>query len=286
MPKQRLMATKKSPAVSRSNRRGVRKTRTAPKPKTEKRVPQPIGPWLAAAAMMQNIRPMDMTIFDVGAHFGSVTEMLRRIWPKSRVYCFEPEKEGIATLHRKFDGDDRITVIPAALGRKCETRTLYIGGQRKEMSSLYPRPSEGRQYYRHELKDKDRVSVLTIDDFMEEEPVEHIHLMKVDVQGGEKDVIKGASAALTNQKIDLVYMEVLFVEIYKGNALFHQLCAQMARFDYRLFDIYNLQRSWINRQLKYGDAMWVSPKIRETRLDTYPPDWLARSLDQRMCPNR
>ena len=164
--------------------------------------------------------------------------------------------------------------------------TLHIGGQDTEMSSLRPRPSDGRRYYRHELEEKAKVPVLTIDAFIDEEEVEHIHFLKVDVQGAERDVIKGATGALSEQKIDLVYMEVLFVDIYKGAYLFHQLCSQMSRYGYDLFDIYGLQRSWINRQLKYGDAMWVSPRIRETRLDTYPEDWLARSLDHRMCPDR
>lgn len=258
-----------------------------PEAKAKKRVPQPIGPWLAATAILQNVHPRDMVIFDVGAHFGNVTEVFRRMWPKSMIYCFEPEPEGIDELNRRFQGkDDRVTVVPAALGRRCETRPFHVGGQRKEMSSLYPRPKDGRRYYRHQLDEIIRVPVLTVDAFLEEEPVDHVNLIKVDVQGAEKDVIKGAAGALSEQKIDLVYMEVLFVEIYKGSSLFHQLCTQMLRYGYQLFDIYNLQRSWINRQLKYGDAMWVSPRIRENRLDTYPDDWLASSLDQRMCPSR
>lgn len=247
--------------------------------------PQPIGPWVAAVEMLKGVPPEKVTILDVGAHFGNVTAQLLNIWPKATVYCIDPEPQSLARLHERYDQNPQVHIIPKALGDKVGKATFHVCGQNTEMSSLLPRGRVGRRYYRHEVRKKIKVPVTTLDELIRKEGIGMIHLMKVDVQGGETAVFAGGASTLTQQHVRLIYSEVLFVDYYKGAAMFHQLCAQLAEFGYSLFDIYNLERSWINRQLKYGDAMWVSEAVRQRKLNRYPPDWLPSSLERRMRPD-
>jgi FkbM family methyltransferase len=225
-------------------------------------------------------------IFDVGAHYGNVTAMLLRIWPTARIHCFEPEPEGLAELRLRFEHDDRVTIVPLALGSRQGKSKFYVCGQGTEMSSLLPRGEwMGRRYYRHETREVIEVEIDTLDHYMEMSGIDTVHLVKMDVQGGEKNVLRGSSAVLAGHCFWAIYSEILFTALYNKAALFWELCRQLDKYGYTVFDVYNLQRSWINRQLKYGDALWVGPTLR-AKLNEYPEEWLKKSLTSRMCPNR
>ncbi len=249
-------------------------------------MPRPIGPWAAIRELLGKADVRKPVIFDVGAHFGNVASYLLKMWPLATVYCFEPEPLGLERLHARFDDDDRVVIVPSALGSRQGSTKFHLCGQNTEMSSILPRDDYlGRRYYRHEVREHIYVPVTTIDAFMKEHEIETVHLVKVDVQGGEKFVFRGANNAFKDDRLWAVYSEVLFVTLYKGASLFWELCRQLDKYDMSLFDIYGLQRSWINRQLKYGDALWLGPVLRALAND-YPEDWLRKSLEHRMCPNR
>ncbi len=259
---------------------------SAPPAKSSPGPPKPIGPWAAMRALLAKAGVSEPVIFDVGAHFGDVTWLLLRAWPAAKVYCFEPEPLGLEKLHERFDGDPRVTIVPLALGSRSGTAKFHICGQNTEMSSLLPRGEHlGRRYYRHEVRETISVSVETIDRYMEESGIDVVHLLKMDVQGGEYNIVRGAKDSLVGRSIWAIYSEVLFVTLYEKAAPFWKLCRLLDKYGMTIFDVYNLQRSWINRQLKYADALWLGPILRAVAND-YPEDWLRKSLEHRMCPDR
>jgi FkbM family methyltransferase len=225
-------------------------------------------------------------IFDVGAHFGNVTAYFLKMFPAGHVYCFEPEPLSLERLYKRYGNEERVTIIPSALGSRQGTAKFHICGQNTEMSSLLPRSEHlSRRYYRHDVRETIEVNVETLDRAKFALGVDTVHLLKVDVQGGEKMVFRGAKDALAAGDIWAIYSEVLWVQLYKGAAMFWELCRQLDKYDMTIFDIYGLQRSWINRQLKYGDALWIGPTLRALAND-YPEEWLRKSLEHRMCPSR
>ncbi len=262
--------------------------RTWPKPFPSSRVkpgaPNDIGPFQALPEMLGHSESF-LTIIDAGAHDGNLTDVFLELWPLARVYCFDPDPQSIERLHAKFDGDDRVTVIPAALGSRNGKADFHICGANTEMSSLLPRGDwEGRRYYRHTVREVIKVDVVTLDRFASENSIANIDLLKMDVQGGEAALLRGAKGLLSEHRIQTIYGEVMFTTVYEGAAVFWELCRQLDRDGYTLFDIYNMLRSWINRQLKYGDALWVGPRVRQI-LNEYPEDWLKKSLEHRMRPD-
>lgn len=60
-------------------------------------------------------------------------------------------------------------------------------------------------------------------------------LLKVDVQGGEIEVLKGAVETLTN--FEIIVLEVGMIEQYIGQPVFHEYVAYMAEHDYVVYDI-------------------------------------------------
>ncbi len=53
--------------------------------------------------------------------------------------------------------------------------------------------------------------------------MQHVDVLKLDVQGSELQVLKGASGMLAAGGISLIYAEVHLVEVYEGQPLLHDV---------------------------------------------------------------
>ena len=69
--------------------------------------------------------------------------------------------------------------------------------------------------------------------------IDRIDILKMDIQGGEYEALKGLHKMLSQRKIDLIYSEVYFVEQYEGQPLFHDISLLLFQYGYQLQDIYN-----------------------------------------------
>jgi hypothetical protein len=89
-----------------------------------------------------------------------------------------------------------------------------------------------------------------------QQDINHIHLLKLDVQGAELKVLQGSTRLLARKAIGLIYAEVEFIPLYQNQPLFHDVSAWLYAYGYRCFGLYNLayQR---NGQLTYGDAIFI-----------------------------
>jgi FkbM family methyltransferase len=102
------------------------------------------------------------------------------------------------------------------------------------------------------------VPTKTIDSFAAEHSISRIDILKMDVQGGEFDVLKGAEKMLAGQAIGLIYMELITAPTYVGQ---HRIREYLELFDsvgYEIFDLYNFGRS--NGRLLQTDVIVVSPE--------------------------
>ncbi len=69
------------------------------------------------------IRPGDLC-FDIGANKGDYTSAL--LEAGARVVAVEPQPSCIRELSARFNGNNRVCVIPTALGADCGTETFYV----------------------------------------------------------------------------------------------------------------------------------------------------------------
>jgi len=90
--------------------------------------------------------------------------------------------------------------------------------------------------------------------------------LKLDIEGSELTALRGASEKLAHHSIELIYTEIMFVPHYEGGPMFYELCSFLSNFNYTLFNVYNLKRA-VNRQLRWGNAIFVSPDIRANKID-------------------
>lgn len=198
-------------------------------------------------------------IFDIGAHEGDVTAIYRSLIPEAMIYSFEPSPETAAVLEKRFAGDGSVHPMPVAISDKCGTRHFFSYNSNANNSLLEASP-DAESFVPGGLFDKRQeheVETLTIDSICETNGIENISILKMDIQGGELDALKGARRMLQEGRIGLIYSEVCFVRFYENQPLFHHLCCHLEDYGYAFYDLY----SPIHRQGKilWADAIFLGP---------------------------
>ncbi len=115
--------------------------------------------------------------------------------------AFEPSAAVFERLRDAVElADDRhVQVENVALDAKAGTATLYIppASMGNHSPPLVPTPGW----------DPVTVELLTLDDYCNDTNVDRVDLLKMDVEGCERDVLEGATALLEAQRIDAILLE-------------------------------------------------------------------------------
>lgn len=130
------------------------------------------------------------TIFDVGANVGQSVEKYLQAFPAAAIHSFEPIPATFAVLSKRFGTHPNVRLHQVALGSESGTARMSVEGT----SDVF-RISDGGT---------EEVPVSTIDLF----DIERISFMKVDAEGYDLEVMKGAVGKLRGQQIDVVQVEV------------------------------------------------------------------------------
>jgi len=207
-------------------------------------------------------------IFDVGAYIGQITAKYKTLWPNSTIYSFEPFPDSFKKLQKKSKAYNLVKPFRLAVSDRAGVRKLYVNPDRS-CNSLLQRPENVRKYYHGKAGNiaTVEVNVTTIDDFCRKESIPKIHILKLDVEGAELMVLRGAVGKLAENSIELIYTEIMFIPHYKGGVMFYELCNFLSKFDYTLFNVYDLKRA-VNGQLRWANAIFVSPHVRANVIDS------------------
>lgn len=153
-----------------------------------------------AKTIPENTTPI---IFDIGANQGQFTQALLQIFGNnSIVHSFEPSANTFCILQNKLDGFTNIQIHNFGLGEQNDELTLYLDKEGSGEASLYQRQVSGKKYGITE-----NVKLKTLDNFCFENNIEHINYLKLDVEGHELSVFKGATKMLSIGAIDWIQFE-------------------------------------------------------------------------------
>ena len=140
-------------------------------------------------------------IFDVGSNFGIYTIFLAKKSQSGKVAAFEPEEESYNNLQDnvKLNNLTNVISINIALGNTNEETNLYLG-QVTGASSLVRKPGDGRGVQ--------KVKTRKGDDIIAEKDLPIPKLVKIDVEGGEYDVLRGMEKSLSDSRCKYVCCEI------------------------------------------------------------------------------
>lgn len=141
----------------------------------------------------------NLTILDVGSFYGNASYYFSPF--AKTIYAFEPTAESFEVLNFQLDFNEITNVKPyqMAVSNTDGEATFFHQAGNKTMNSLTPaNPSQ----------DTEKVQTIRLDTFFEQEGIEHVDLVKLDVEGMEYDIICGDGFANVADKIDLVTGEI------------------------------------------------------------------------------
>jgi FkbM family methyltransferase len=158
-----------------------------------------------------------LTVLDVGANRGQFALVAARRFPRASLFCFEPQPGPRAMVSCVMRRHPRTTVMAVALGETSGTAVLYLS-KADDSSALRPSTQLQTGMFRGtEVVGQLEVVTERLDALLTPDELKPPVLLKIDVQGAELDVLRGASGLLPY--VATVLVECSFAEFYVDQAL-------------------------------------------------------------------
>lgn len=155
-------------------------------------------------------------IVDVGANRGQFSLACRLALPNVPIFAFEPIPKEAAVFRESHKGYNHLQLLEIALGEAESVATLHLS-RSPDSSSLLPITQQSDYFRETDEVGTLVVPVKTLDHVSLGWPRSRRQLLKVDVQGFELNVLRGATRFLSD--CIYVYVECSELELYQGQAL-------------------------------------------------------------------
>ena len=197
-------------------------------------------------------------IFDVGGNIGQTVGLFKQAYPKSVIYSFEPVAETFKELERNTLTFTNVHCKNIALGsERAEIEIILNDNPTSGTNTLNPDRMNKRPDAKREV-----IQVETLDSFAESENLKHINMLKIDTEGWELNVLKGANNFIKNGAIDFLLCEVGFSPENKLNTYFPELNEYLIQYGYSVFALYDYGHKRIKSGDHYANALFINRNLK------------------------
>jgi FkbM family methyltransferase len=145
------------------------------------------------------------TVLDVGAHFGHYASAVKKLCPGAKVFAFEPNP----TTFKRTEENARqfgFTAVNKGCSDKPGRLQLYdqYNNTASAHASLFKEVFDDVHHFPCVAMD---VEVVDLNSFAREQKLDRIDLLKIDAEGCEIPILKGASELLATERIDAIQFE-------------------------------------------------------------------------------
>ena len=178
-------------------------------------------------------------IVDGGASIGDTSQRFSDLFPNAIVYSFEPYPEFIKCLEVKSAKNPKIHVEPFALS-STSGKEMLIVNKSKGTNSLLTGAKLGKSIYGEQMETESAIEVYatTLDTWVQKQGIDKIDILKLDLQGGELEALKGSASLLENGQISMILCEVILQKCYNDQPRWHDIANLVEGYGYRLLNLY------------------------------------------------
>ena len=155
-----------------------------------------------------------MTVFDVGANIGEHTLKIKEYKKDVIIHCFEPIRNTFNVLKNNTNESSNIILNNIGLSDKSGNLDIYIYGELYGTNSVYHK-QQNESNLENILIEK--IHLTTIDDYILSNSINKVNFIKIDVEGHELNVLKGATKSLNDNLIKCIQFEYNYTWVNTGN---------------------------------------------------------------------
>lgn len=171
------------------------------------------------------------TAIDAGANTGQTALAIAKYFPRCRVYSFEPVPSTFAVLVSNTASHPLVEPVRAALGAAPGMASMKTGPRDECNTLVVDAESSDAPLL--------EVPVDTVDDFCASRKIQHLGLLKIDTEGYELQVLKGAHSLLCENRIDYILAECEFApRDGEPHGDFFEIHRHVAPFGFRVVSFY------------------------------------------------
>jgi len=202
------------------------------------------------------LRNKQPVIFDVGANEGQSVFKFSQKFPQSKIYSFEPSKNAFSILKDKTSHLKNVSLMNFALGAH-NHKMAFNEHKSSVMSSFL----EADKIVDNDILEVYSVEIMTMDNFYEDlfKRDSHIDILKIDTQGYDLEVLKGAEMLLKSNKIGLIYLELNFGKMYKNQSSFPEIFQYLIDNRFSLVSFYEFH--YHNNLASWTDGLFVHESL-------------------------
>ena len=201
-------------------------------------------------------------VFDVGANEGQSAQRYLDRFPGSHIYCFEPVCDTFHRLEDNLKGNDRVLCFQIALGSSKGKGKMVLQGT----SDMFFLSGQSQEAPVNEDVTTEEVDIVTLDEFCLARKINQISYLKIDTEGGDLEVLRGAEGMLAGQRIDLVEVEAGMNPGNKRHVPFEDLKKYLESRRYFLFGVYEQINEFPANEphLRRTNSVFISSRMIET----------------------
>lgn len=202
------------------------------------------------------------TVIDIGANIGQFACAAENIFRPMCLLSFEPNPQIFSKLRENLSTLPSARLFAKGLGATSGTMDLRVNAHSHSSSFLKLADSHRRAFPEAVEVGEIRVQVSTLDEEIGDEDLPQPVLLKIDVQGFEAEVIRGARSVLA--KVDWVVVETSFVSLYQGEPIFMEVARALENRGFH----FRCPVGWLSHpktdQVLQMDALFVRPSLGGT----------------------
>jgi FkbM family methyltransferase len=206
--------------------------------------------------LAKKLPDQDFIILDIGGGIGASLRLYLKYFPSNRIIVFEPVAESFKTIKSKFGNSENVTFCNLAAGNENSKQEINIAN-RVTSSSILPLSAETQSVFYDAktlgLSRNETIEIVRLDDFLAGEK-SSIGIMKLDVQGFEMNVLKGAEETL--KRTSIVLLEAGNHDVYVGSPRYYEIDEYLRDRGFILYDI--IPSVLDSGQLKEWDVIYIS----------------------------
>jgi FkbM family methyltransferase len=183
-----------------------------------------------------NLSFQPRTVLDIGAYEGHWSQGIKDVFPNCNVFMIEGDEDKYTHLNR--------TGLPFAIALLSDkekevtfhkTNSLYTTG-----NSIYRELSPTFDHSNPRYYSVQRITQ-TLSNVVRNNNIKNIDLVKIDVQGSEKDIILGGVDVIRQARV--VILEVAITEYNQGAPKILEMLLLMEQLGFRVYDIFEIMYS-------------------------------------------